>query len=111
MLLVNFKKSLFARSVLKRAVLRLQVIYLSYFGLWGAVALRPYLRGDLSSGGGGHGDASIVADIVWPSAIVTQLGIIIASVSQALQCLVTAPRLIQVRTSTFCISRRKMHRM
>lgn len=38
----------------------------------------------------------VIPDVVWPVAKVTEIGIIIASLAQALQCLITAPKLLQV---------------
>ena len=37
---------------------------------------------------------SVVSEIAWPLALPTQIGIIIASLSQALQCLISAPRVL-----------------
>ncbi|KAK3232885.1 hypothetical protein CYMTET_56789 [Cymbomonas tetramitiformis] len=82
------------------------VVYLSYMTLWGAVASRDYLKGkDASSyetyhrhllaGGDAGNSVQIVKDIAWPSALATQIGVIIASLSQALQCLVVSPKLLQ----------------
>ena len=36
----------------------------------------------------------VVNEIAWPEALPTQIGIIIASLSQALQCLISAPRVL-----------------
>jgi potassium/chloride transporter 4/5/6 len=68
-------------------------------GLWAAVGTRDYLLGRAANGTQrGHGqNLEVVTDVAWPLAILTQLGIIIASMAQALQCLITAPRLLQVR--------------
>ncbi|BBN10036.1 protein MpCCC2 [Marchantia polymorpha subsp. ruderalis] len=76
------------------------VMYLSYMGLWAAVGTRGYLLGELPDGsqrghGGGHGNLDVVVDVAFPLAILTQLGIIIASMAQAFQCLITSPRLLQ----------------
>ena len=46
-----------------------------------------------SRGGGGEA-MSVVSEIAWPWALPTQIGIIIASLSQALQCLISAPRIL-----------------
>eukprot|EP00898_Chlorokybus_atmophyticus_P002006 jgi/Chlat1/2806/Chrsp187S02918 len=85
------------------------VIYTTYFGLWGAVAQRDYLlngAGEAESHSGRRllsaagGDATvIVGDIAWPAALPEQIGIIMASVSQALQCLIVAPKLMQAMAS------------
>ena len=85
------------------------LMYTSFFLLWGAVAPREYLKhgaarpevvphgaGRRLMAGGDAGSLGVVADIAWPMAMVTQIGVIIASISQALQCLVVAPRLLQV---------------
>ena len=37
---------------------------------------------------------SVVSEIAWPLALPTQIGIVIASLSQALQCLISAPRIL-----------------
>jgi hypothetical protein len=42
----------------------------------------------------GQGSLSVVEEIAWPWALPTQIGIIIASLSQALQCLITAPSVL-----------------
>lgn len=73
-------------------------MYLSYMGLWGAVGTRDYLLGRAADGtkrSDGQ-NLEVVKDVAWPLPIITQLGIIVASMAQALQCLVTSPRLLQV---------------
>ena len=72
-------------------------MYTSYMIMWGAVADREYLKygpggvyvadgaGRRLLGGGGGGAMSVVSEIAWPWALPTQIGIIIASLSQALQ--------------------------
>eukprot|EP00933_Yihiella_yeosuensis_P026841 TRINITY_DN20849_c2_g1_i1.p1 TRINITY_DN20849_c2_g1~~TRINITY_DN20849_c2_g1_i1.p1 ORF type:complete len:995 (-),score=167.31 TRINITY_DN20849_c2_g1_i1:230-3214(-) len=80
-------------------------MYVSFFVLWGSVADRRYLRGDASvfkADDDGRGDVSeeagrwIVSTIVWnPFPKAAYVGIIIASLSQSLQCLIVAPRLLQ----------------
>eukprot|EP00928_Gymnodinium_smaydae_P042533 TRINITY_DN28616_c0_g1_i1.p1 TRINITY_DN28616_c0_g1~~TRINITY_DN28616_c0_g1_i1.p1 ORF type:complete len:1057 (-),score=145.90 TRINITY_DN28616_c0_g1_i1:289-2988(-) len=83
-------------------------MYSSYFVLWGMVADYRYLQGetnpDLDHGdgshrrlaGGGGAGARIVEEVVWnPFPHAAHIGIIISSLSQALQCLVVAPRLLQ----------------
>jgi len=81
-------------------------MYTSYMIMWGAVADREYLKygpggvyvadgaGRRLLGGGGGGAMSVVSEIAWPWALPTQIGIIIASLSQALQCLISAPRIL-----------------
>ncbi|KAL2631043.1 hypothetical protein R1flu_015729 [Riccia fluitans] len=77
------------------------VMYLSYMGLWAAVGTREYLLGELPNGSerghhqSGHGNLEVVVDVAFPLPILTQLGIIIASLAQAFQCLITSPRLLQ----------------
>jgi len=80
-------------------------MYSSYMVLWGCVAKYSYLQGLPPGGGDGHArrlagggaaGARVVEEIVWnpfPKAAI--LGIIISSLSQALQCCVVAPRLLQ----------------
>eukprot|EP00927_Polykrikos_kofoidii_P042830 TRINITY_DN36878_c0_g1_i1.p1 TRINITY_DN36878_c0_g1~~TRINITY_DN36878_c0_g1_i1.p1 ORF type:complete len:1111 (+),score=146.41 TRINITY_DN36878_c0_g1_i1:66-3398(+) len=78
------------------------LLYASLFVLWASVADHRYLQGlsaELSGrqlSGAKQEGSNIASDIFWnpfPSAAL--LGIIIASLSQALQCLVVAPRLLQ----------------
>eukprot|EP00437_Effrenium_voratum_P000844 CAMPEP_0181433456 /NCGR_PEP_ID=MMETSP1110-20121109/19301_1 /TAXON_ID=174948 /ORGANISM="Symbiodinium sp., Strain CCMP421" /LENGTH=1044 /DNA_ID=CAMNT_0023556909 /DNA_START=133 /DNA_END=3267 /DNA_ORIENTATION=+ len=81
-------------------------MYSSFFILWGCVADYRYLQGqeyhadgdDHSHrrlAGAGAGD-HLVEEIVWnPFPHSAQIGIIISSLSQALQCLIVAPRLLQ----------------
>ncbi len=64
------------------------VIYLSYMGLWAAVATRQFL---LEEPGG-----EVVKTVAYPLPILTQLAIIVASTAQAMQCLIISPRLLQV---------------
>jgi len=84
-------------------------MYSSFFCLWGSVADYRYLQGKeyhaddyhadddhhrrlAGAGGGEH----LVTEIVWnPFPHSAQIGIIISSLSQALQCLIVAPRLLQ----------------
>jgi amino acid transporter len=80
-------------------------MYSSYMIMWGAVADRAFLKGGpqaaytaghrraLLAGGGGE-SMSVVSEIAWPLALPTQIGIVIASLSQALQCLISAPRIL-----------------
>ena len=80
-------------------------LYASYMIMWGAVADREYLkigpgasysashRRSLLAGAGGD-SMGVVNEIAWPEALPTQIGIIIASLSQALQCLISAPRVL-----------------
>lgn len=63
-------------------------------GLWAAVAQRDYLLGNY---GGESTMLLVVKDIAFPFAFLTQIGIIIASMSQAIQCLIISPRLLQVQ--------------
>ncbi|CAE7783141.1 CCC2 [Symbiodinium sp. CCMP2592] len=85
-------------------------MYSSFFILWGCVADYRYLQGkeyyagEPSSDYGGHhrrlaggsAGAHLVEEIVWnPFPHSAQIGIIISSLSQALQCLIVAPRLLQ----------------
>lgn len=74
-------------------------MYSSFFILWGSVANYKILQGQ-SHGAEGHGDGEeanrIIQLIVWnPFPKSAYVGIIIASVSQALQCLIVAPRLLR----------------
>eukprot|EP00668_Euglena_longa_P035047 GGOE01045015.1.p1 GENE.GGOE01045015.1~~GGOE01045015.1.p1 ORF type:complete len:1030 (-),score=323.02 GGOE01045015.1:171-3164(-) len=84
------------------------VMYISFFVLWGAVAERDYLKygpqahhtssnstGHRMLNSGGSSSLEVVSTIAWPSSIATEIGIIIASIAQALQCFVVAPRLLQ----------------
>lgn len=79
-------------------------MYSSFFLLWGCVADYRYLQGKeyhadgddhhrrLAGGAGEH----LVEEIVWnPFPNSAHIGIIISSLSQALQCLIVAPRLLQ----------------
>jgi len=80
-------------------------VYSSYMVLWGMVADYRYLQGqeyyagDADGGrrlAGGTTGAHVVTEIVWnPFPNAAHLGIIISSLSQALQCLVVAPKLLQ----------------
>ncbi|KAJ7563353.1 hypothetical protein O6H91_03G106500 [Diphasiastrum complanatum] len=76
-------------------------LYLLYFVLWGAVGTREYLLGEYPSNGqteNAHSENNklmAVRDVAYPIEILTQLGIIVTSISQALQCLITAPRVLQ----------------
>lgn len=70
-------------------------MYMSYMGLWAAVAQRDYLLGN--TGGGDHAMLYVVREVAYPVAILTELGIIIASIAQAMQCIIVSPRLLQVR--------------
>jgi len=71
-------------------------MYSSFMILWGAVADREYLKGndlDRRRLAGGSDGGQIVKDIAWPHPIVVETGIIIASLSQALQCMIVAAKL------------------
>lgn len=79
-------------------------MYSSYMILWGCVAKYTYLQGEPAPGstqgrrlaGAGAAGARVVEEIVFnpfPKAAI--VGIIISSLSQALQCCVVAPRLLQ----------------
>jgi amino acid transporter len=68
-------------------------MYMSYMGLWAAVAQRDYLLGN--TGGGDHAMLYVVREVAYPVAILTELGIIIASIAQAMQCIIVSPRLLQ----------------
>jgi len=86
-------------------------MYSSFFILWGMVADYRYLQGfiyqdEACPGGQGCGQgrrlaggimgAHIVEEIVWnPFPHSAHIGIIISSLSQALQCLIVAPKLLQ----------------
>eukprot|EP00928_Gymnodinium_smaydae_P075952 TRINITY_DN5897_c0_g3_i1.p1 TRINITY_DN5897_c0_g3~~TRINITY_DN5897_c0_g3_i1.p1 ORF type:complete len:1102 (-),score=265.99 TRINITY_DN5897_c0_g3_i1:399-3605(-) len=85
-------------------------MYSSYMILWGMVADYRYLQGIDPAGssstsassagrrlaGGGGAGAKVVDEVVWnPFPHAAHVGIIISSLSQALQCLVVAPRLLQ----------------
>ncbi|XP_024400955.1 uncharacterized protein [Physcomitrium patens] len=69
------------------------VMYMSYMGLWAAVAKRDYLLGNI--GGGDHAMLDVVREISFPVAILTELGIAIAAIAQAMQCIIISPRLLQ----------------
>jgi len=79
-------------------------MYLSFMLLWGGVAHREYLKGNVDYredtagrllAGGGEDGGQIVEDITWPWPTITEIGIIIASISQALQSMIVAPRFLQ----------------
>ena len=82
------------------------VMYSTYMIMWGAVADRAFLKGGPGAvyaagdrrrrllAGGGDASMGVVSEIAWPLALPTQIGIIIASLSQALQCLISAPRVL-----------------
>jgi len=78
-------------------------MYSSFMVLWGMTANYRYLQGDLYSEDGKHrrlsggaAGAHIVDEVVWnPFPHSAHIGIIVSSLSQALQCLVVAPRLLQ----------------
>lgn len=69
------------------------VMYMSYMGLWAAVAKRDYLLGNL--GGGEHAILDIVREISFPLAILTEFGIALTAIAQAMQCIIISPRLLQ----------------
>lgn len=71
------------------------VMYMSYMGLWAAVAKRDYLLGSL--GGGEHAILDIVREISFPLAILTEFGIALTAIAQAMQCIIISPRLLQVK--------------
>jgi len=79
------------------------LMYSSFMILWGMVAEYPYLQGEerpVDHGerrlAGGSAGAHLVEEIVWnPFPHSAHAGIIISSLSQALQCLIVAPRLLQ----------------
>ncbi|CAK9068972.1 unnamed protein product [Durusdinium trenchii] len=93
------------------AILFSLFLYVSFFLLWGSVATDSYLKGDFVETAHAHeqhrrlsgeGDISeeagrhIVQTVVWnPFPNSAFIGIIIASLSQSLQCLIVAPRLLQ----------------
>lgn len=77
-------------------------MYSSFMVLWGMVADYHYLQGDTyhEDGhrrlAGGAAGAHVVEEIVWnPFSHSAHAGIIVSSLSQALQCLIVAPRLLQ----------------
>eukprot|EP00429_Kryptoperidinium_foliaceum_P015264 CAMPEP_0176042110 /NCGR_PEP_ID=MMETSP0120_2-20121206/20894_1 /TAXON_ID=160619 /ORGANISM="Kryptoperidinium foliaceum, Strain CCMP 1326" /LENGTH=1108 /DNA_ID=CAMNT_0017375521 /DNA_START=59 /DNA_END=3385 /DNA_ORIENTATION=- len=79
------------------------VMYSSYMILWGMVAKYPYLQGEHwppgHDGGrrlaGAVSGSYVIEEVVWnPFPEAAKVGIIISSLSQALQCLVVAPRLL-----------------
>jgi len=79
-------------------------MYVSFFILWGSVADYRYLQGHVHGGNedleseASHFDVgrTVVQNIVWnPFPKSAFIGIIIASLSQSLQCLIVAPRLLQ----------------
>ncbi|KAG0586431.1 hypothetical protein KC19_2G090200 [Ceratodon purpureus] len=69
------------------------VMYTSYMGLWAAVAQRDYLLGNIGSGE--HAMLDVVREVAYPVAILTELGISIAAIAQAMQCIIISPRLLQ----------------
>lgn len=71
------------------------VMYTSYMGLWAAVAQRDYLLGN--TGAGEHAMLDVVRMVAYPVPILTELGISIAAIAQAMQCIIICPRLLQVR--------------
>lgn len=77
------------------------VLYSTLFVLWASVADHRFLQGqelseDRRLGGGGEAGARVVDRIAWsPLPKWAFMGIIIASLSQALQCLIVAPRMMQ----------------
>lgn len=81
-------------------------MYMSYMGLWAAVAQRDYLLGNI---GGAHAMLMVVREVAYPLAILTELGIIIASISQAMQCLIVSPRLLKVKAASLCLKTWKKH--
>jgi potassium/chloride transporter 4/5/6 len=70
------------------------VMYTSYMGLWAAVAQRDYLLGNVGSGE--HAMLDVVREVAFPVAILTELGISMAAIAQAMQCIIISPRLLQV---------------
>jgi hypothetical protein len=83
------------------------VMYSSYIIMWGAVADREYLtngpaatyslgssRRHLMEDGDGDNYMSVVTEIAWPMALPTLVGIVLTSLSQALQCLISAPQVL-----------------
>ena len=71
------------------------VMYISYMGLWAAVAQRDYLLGNIGSGDK-HAMLEVVREVAYPLAILTELGICITAIAQAMQCIIISPRLLQV---------------
>lgn len=81
-------------------------MYVSFMLLWGAVAPYDYLRGPCPADtahehgrrrlAGANGASYVLEQIPWnPFSSCIYIGIIISSCSQALQCLVVAPKLLQ----------------
>lgn len=88
-------------------------MYSSYMILWGLVAHYKYLQGEQWPAGedpgrrlaGGAVGTYVVDEIVWnPFPSAAKVGIIISSLSQALQCLVVAPRLLNALAKDHIIS-------
>jgi len=86
------------------AVITSAILYTSLFTLWAGVADRDYLKGDvcwvnttssrrLLAGGGS--DCGVLEDIGWPSPVLLQWGVVVASIAQALQCMINAPNILQ----------------
>lgn len=69
-------------------------MYMSYMGLWAAVAKRDYLLGN--TGAGEHAMLDVVRMVAYPLPILTELGISITAIAQAMQCIIISPRLLQV---------------
>jgi len=69
-------------------------MYMSYMGLWAAVAQRDYLLGN--TGAGEHAMLDVVRMVAYPVPILTELGISITAIAQAMQCIIISPRLLQV---------------
>lgn len=88
-------------------------MYATFMVLWGAVAEGCYLRGDcatsatsavaslgnvlvrrLSGSDTAVADEAIATQLLWPSEYVVLSGVIISCCSQVLQCLITAPRIL-----------------
>ena len=72
-------------------------MYLSMLILWAGVGPREYLQM-------AHGQIDV---LFWPSVVMGQVGIIVSSLGQALQCLVVAPRLLASIAESGAISRLK----
>ena len=52
-------------------------------------------RRELKASAGSADALLVITDIAWPVPIATQIGVIIASLAQAMQCLVVSPRMLQ----------------
>lgn len=75
------------------------VMYSCFMVLWGGVAHREYLKGNFSYFSrrlaGGSGSGEIVKDLAVGPPVILETGIIVASLSMALQCFIVAYKMIK----------------